>query len=703
LIFLCDSRDNGEPKSSSIGIAPPPYKINPDDDSSTSGRWSDSSFSSNSGIGKRRASWTNLVEADENLKNYKVNFFVMPRGSIQKLNYGTPMPPGATPIPLDNPQPLPHQTTITSTTTTTRHKRNRMEDIRNFFGKPIAKFICGVCCLLLIAGIVLAIVLPLNLILPNHYEFNWQAPEMIRQRQTGSNHIQLDIQGDQARFNLKGNAVPFRSNYLSVYDFKTNKIAVVDSALQNSGKQIICFKNNQSSGWQERWNFMPSPLPSFNSESNFHPDISECRGARWVQLTYVTANQKPQRCSDCYDFCLPSYGVQKDVIRDEEFLNIMNRDCFYLYVPEWRNYAQAYNNQPGQQGYQQQGYGTTNMYGQQPQTPTNMLNQQATGGIFSVGGNQFPNQGQLNHQQNRLGQYAQPGSPYGPGNGVNTIGGGGGGGGGSNGGAPGMSGFNTNYNEMNRNNNNDYNNNNNNQNGESRWINLSNVPGQIVNKTGTAINQVRNQVDQWGRKIGENLGILPNDDHFNYQNNQSPYNANNNMANNNQNNNPFDPRYNQGQQQQSRGYGYNSNSNNPNYATDRQQTLGSLYGTPGLSGMGPEYQIRTPIVGGETSSTGGFGQSQQPLLPSAVFTAPEESQRGVVGQQPILPSNPSEYFRNEQQSLQNQGIQLQNQAQHLQNQAAQTYGRDLSAGTLSPNQQDQLRNQQSFLNNWGRR
>uniref|UniRef100_A0A914PC32 Uncharacterized protein n=1 Tax=Panagrolaimus davidi TaxID=227884 RepID=A0A914PC32_9BILA len=312
---------DGEPKSSSIGIAPPPYKINPDDDSSTSGRWSDSSFSSNSGIGKRRASWTNLVEADENLKNYKVNvypkvsstssttsfnsnlanpiplkapfaqnhpqpfhamsgsnisvnsqygggaaqpvnyqlkppsrqnsytannsmvseFFVMPRGSIQKLNYGTPMPPGATPIPLDNPQPLPHQTTITSTTTTTRHKRNRMEDIRNFFGKPLAKFLCGVCCLLLIIGIVLAIVLPLNLMMPNNYEFNWQAPEMIRQRQTGSNHIQLDIQGDQARFNLKGNAVPFRSNYLSVYDFKTNKIAVVDSALQNSGKQIICF------------------------------------------------------------------------------------------------------------------------------------------------------------------------------------------------------------------------------------------------------------------------------------------------------------------------------------------------------------------------------------------------------------------------------------------------------------------------------
>uniref|UniRef100_A0A914XUD5 Uncharacterized protein n=1 Tax=Panagrolaimus superbus TaxID=310955 RepID=A0A914XUD5_9BILA len=180
-------------------------------------------------------------------------------------------------------------------------------------------------------------------------------------------------------------------------------------------------------------------------------------------------------------------------------------------------------------------------------------------------------------------------------------------------------------------------------------------------------------------------------------------NANNNAQNNNNNNNPYDPRYNQGNNGQLP-YGYNSNTNNPNYIADqnaRMNTLGSLYGTPGLSGMGPEYNIRGPIVGGETSSTGGFGQSQQPLLPSAVFTAPEESQRGVVGQQPILPSNPAEFFRNQQQSLQNQGIQLQNQAQQLQNQA-QTYGRDLSAATLSPNQQDQLRNQQSFLNNWGR-
>ena len=80
----------GEPKS--IGIAPPPYKTNSHDDDSTSGRWSDTSFSS-SGLGKRRASWTNLVEADENLKNYKVNVYPKVSSTMSTTSYSTnPMP-----------------------------------------------------------------------------------------------------------------------------------------------------------------------------------------------------------------------------------------------------------------------------------------------------------------------------------------------------------------------------------------------------------------------------------------------------------------------------------------------------------------------------------------------------------------------------------------------------------------------------------
>lgn len=51
------------------------------------------------------------------------------------------------------------------------------------------------------------------------------------------------------------------------------------------------------------------------------------------------------KCTDCYDFCLPEYGIERDYIRDESFLNIVRRDCFYMFVPEWRGFAQGYSNQ----------------------------------------------------------------------------------------------------------------------------------------------------------------------------------------------------------------------------------------------------------------------------------------------------------------------------------------------------------------------
>ena len=295
---------DSEPRT--VGIAPPPYRSCHDDDS-TSGRYSESSFSSN-GL-KRRASWTNFVEADENLTKYKVNvypkvssvssatstnssmpqplptkiplsnrnpmpagsfhgsnysvsnsfyggtnpshvnyharpqsstfnnsnnsvvseFFVLPKGSFQKLNYASPIPAGATPIPLDNP-----------TVISAKPKSDKMEELRQCWRRPAGKLCCAIAALLIVTGIILAIVLPLVLRMPNHYTFSWQAPEMLRNRQTGSNNIQLDIEGDQARFNLRG-AVPFHSNFISVYDFKSNKVAIIDSALQNGGRTAICF------------------------------------------------------------------------------------------------------------------------------------------------------------------------------------------------------------------------------------------------------------------------------------------------------------------------------------------------------------------------------------------------------------------------------------------------------------------------------
>ncbi|KAE9550503.1 hypothetical protein FO519_006277 [Halicephalobus sp. NKZ332] len=686
-----------EPRT--VGIAPPPYRSCHDDDS-TSARFSDSSFSS-SGL-KRRASWTNFVEADENLTKYKVNvypkvssvssatstnssmpnplptktplsnrnpmpasnfrgsnysvsnsyyggantgqvnyharpqsstfnnssnsmvseFFVLPKGSFQKLNYASPMPAGATPIPMDNP-------TVISATP----KRDRMDELRQCWKKPAGKLCCALIALFVVTGIVLAIVLPLALRMPNHYTFNWQAPEMLRNRQTGSNNIQLDIEGDQARFNLRG-AVPFHSNFISVYDFKSKKIAIVDSALQNAGRTAICFvmdlnpqslkdigdlkqaaknsvsKTNQTQGWQEAWNYVPSPITNFQAASVFKPDIQECRNARWVELNFVNSNQKPTKCSDCYDFCLPDYGIEKDVLRNEEYLNIVKRDCFYMFVPEWKNYAQSYPNPPGQnlqgqnlqgqnlQGQNiqgqvpQQGYppNQQNPYGQQPNLALPGYNPNAPYGVqqqgqnpllpgqlnqgvpqqgfgtpgqpqqgFGTPGQPQPGFGTLGQPQSGFGTPGQPQQGFGnqgqpqpgfgnqgqpqPGFGNQGLGtqGFGAGGGGGVGGQPSIQG-NPNQSPQ-----------------ESRWISLSGVPQQVVNRTGDVLNQARQQVSQWGQQVGQSLGILPN----------------------NQQNNGFTP-----------GYNTNNQQNNPNGFDYQRQIVQppSQMNTNGA--LGPAYNVQ---------------------------------------------------------------------------------------------------------------
>lgn len=50
------------------------------------------------------------------------------------------------------------------------------------------------------------------------------------------------------------------------------------------------------------------------------------------------------KCSECYDFCLPQYGIENDYIRGESFLNILRQNCFYMFVPEWQSFAQGNNN-----------------------------------------------------------------------------------------------------------------------------------------------------------------------------------------------------------------------------------------------------------------------------------------------------------------------------------------------------------------------
>uniref|UniRef100_A0A914DTL0 Uncharacterized protein n=2 Tax=Acrobeloides nanus TaxID=290746 RepID=A0A914DTL0_9BILA len=551
-----------EPKSVKggyhLGVAPPPYRssssFNFHEEDSASALWSEHSYNSGQGsgttsgvgtgstsIGKRRASWTNLVDADENLNKYKVNAypkvastassasllpqkypirthhntsstsnanyfsglsngflshtmpstrgpllasrensltpsvisdtFVYPKGSIYnyKLNESGPtMSPAGSVRERVVLDPDPSQPP--------RVKKDRMESLRRIWQKPISKLLCLGLLLLLMAAIIVAIVLSQVLVLPRHFQFSWTAPQIIAKNTTAN--IVMDVSGEQARFDLTGDQSPlFKNNYVSVVDFKSNKVAIVDSALRASGggiRNIVCFitdlnrqnipdltalqtaaKNSESrkaqnQGWADSWTFTTTPL---NGDGNqfFQPPIPECNGSRWIQLVFTSSNQKNARCSECYDFCLPEYGIERDVLRDETYLNIARRDCFYLFVPEWRNFAIGYTNAPQTQ------FGQSQFVQQQ----NAML------------ANGWPINQQNMNQQN-------------PNYGFNN---------------PGIS---SNINSNNNFNNNPNNNQSSSQNLETRWIPLQTVPQQVANATEQAFNQFRQNFNQWGQNLGQN-------------------------------------------------------------------------------------------------------------------------------------------------------------------------------------------------------
>ncbi|VDP12380.1 unnamed protein product [Onchocerca flexuosa] len=181
--------------------------------------------------------------------------------------------------------------------------------------------------------------------------------------------------GHQVRFEILGNP-PIKNNYIAIYDFRMRRIAVIDSTLKNNGKYLICFMMNmnistmpdryaleigaqnafkrteQIHGWEEAWNFLPTSYFG-NSSALFEPPISECDGARWILLNYTKSDQRGQKCSDCYDFCLPELGIERDYLRAETFLNIIRRSCFYLFVPEWRDFATAHSGKQNQYNFEQ--------------------------------------------------------------------------------------------------------------------------------------------------------------------------------------------------------------------------------------------------------------------------------------------------------------------------------------------------------------
>ncbi|CAJ0582833.1 unnamed protein product, partial [Mesorhabditis spiculigera] len=287
-----------------------------------------------------------------------------------------------------------------------KRKRNRLQDCMNWCSRPKQGLCALFFVLLLVVGVIAAIVIPLALRPPKRVSLQLQAPQSARGASSATTSIQMNADGDQVRFNIRGSP-PLKGNFLTVYDFKTNWVGIVDESLRTNGRQLFCFvmrldrgnvidedelrkatqaargKGQATQGWQETWGFQPTPLQIQNQTQYFSQPITECNGARWVQLD-MTSGQSAQQCTDCQSFCVPELGIDRDAAKGENTLNVIRLDCFQLFVPEWRQYAQQntmeqnqrdyeqYYRLPGGSGAQQGAEGKwINVYGQQRQQQRN--------------------------------------------------------------------------------------------------------------------------------------------------------------------------------------------------------------------------------------------------------------------------------------------------------------------------------------------
>ncbi|KAI3413867.1 hypothetical protein GPALN_011342 [Globodera pallida] len=256
-------------------------------------------------------------------------------------------------------------------------KRDRMQDLRELWAKTGCKLCCLALLITLIGLVVATAILAETFVAPKSADFAWLPPDQFRAGgQPNRVTMRAGELGEQVRFELTG-APPFKSNFVTVFDFKTNKVAHLDRSLRSAsaGHQSVCFvldldrqqahssdelqraakagaeKNRQLHGWEEDWHFMPNPVSG--AAKLFQPDILECQGARWIELIRTPIDQKGQRCSECFDFCLPDWGVERDAIRDEQYLNVLRRVCFHLFVPEWRTFAQSFSTQQNQHDFEE--------------------------------------------------------------------------------------------------------------------------------------------------------------------------------------------------------------------------------------------------------------------------------------------------------------------------------------------------------------
>uniref|UniRef100_A0A1I7VSY4 BRICHOS domain-containing protein n=2 Tax=Loa loa TaxID=7209 RepID=A0A1I7VSY4_LOALO len=179
----------------------------------------------------------------------------------------------------------------------------------------------------------------------------------------------------QVHFELIGN-LPFKSNSSSVIDFETGYIAIADHALiDSSGKHIVCFllpldrsaipsvtalRDALSSvtseiyseyGWQEYWQYHAEAIDARSAERKFTNKIDDCRSAKWYLLKH-TVYTRDSSCSNCYDFCLPDYAIQRlHKYEDDMTIGIRRLDCFRLYVSEWERYQLTPDTQGGHWSY----------------------------------------------------------------------------------------------------------------------------------------------------------------------------------------------------------------------------------------------------------------------------------------------------------------------------------------------------------------
>ncbi|VDM37159.1 unnamed protein product [Toxocara canis] len=104
-------------------------------------------------------------------------------------------------------------------------------------------------------------------------------------------------------------------------------------------------------GWQEYWQYQAEPIDALSAQRKFTDTIADCVNAKWYMLKH-TVYTKDAGCSDCYDFCLPDYGLQRlHKYEDDVTIGIRRLDCFRLYVPEWSKYQVTPDSDGGHWSY----------------------------------------------------------------------------------------------------------------------------------------------------------------------------------------------------------------------------------------------------------------------------------------------------------------------------------------------------------------